>query len=168
MVEPAWEEISPERDEDYWAPFDERFQFRAGMQPERWPGIRESAPSVTFDLSSVFRGDQAEFGAGRRAINALALVAMVRTVPVTERLLVLDWQHPGYWFWPHRQAVSDDAQWPVEVFPNGDYYIFLAEDMIAGTFGHPWEETLCVFGQRFVSTLAPMLASWLPVKRSKS
>jgi hypothetical protein len=167
MTEPAWEEIRQERYEDYWTPFDERFQFWADMQPERWPAIREPSPSVTFDLSSVSGGGQADFGAGQKAINALALVAMVRTVAATERLLVLDWQHPSYWFLPHRQAVSDDGQWPVEVFPNGDYYIFLTEDMTAGTFGHPWEETLCVFGERFVSTLAPMLASWLPVKRPK-
>ena len=33
------------------------------------------------------------------------------------------------------------------VFPDGDYSIFLATDLRLGTFGHPWEETLCVFGQ---------------------
>jgi hypothetical protein len=139
----------------------------SGTLSDCWLASREPSQSVTFDLSPVFSGSQAEFAVGRRAINALALVAMIRTVAVTERLLVLDWQHPSYWFWPHRQAVSDDGQWPVEVFPNGDYCIFLTEDMTAGTFGHPWEETLCVFGERFVSTLVPMLASWLPVKRSK-
>jgi hypothetical protein len=56
----------------------------------------------------------------------------------------------------------------VEVFPNGDYYAFLTEDMTAGTFGHPWEQTLRVFGDQLVSALAPMLSSWLPIKRSKA
>lgn len=35
-----------------------------------------------------------------------------------------------------------------------------------GTFGHPWEQTLCVFGEPLVSALAPLLTSWLPIKRS--
>jgi len=56
--------------------------------------------------------------------------------------------------------------WPTTVFPNGDYTIFLTEDMSTGTFGHPWEQTLCVFGEPMVSALVPMLASWLPIKRS--
>ncbi|MEU5934541.1 DUF2716 domain-containing protein [Micromonospora sp. NPDC047187] len=30
--------------------------------------------------------------------------------------------------------------------PVGDYYIHLAEDFRFGTFGHPWELSLCVFG----------------------
>jgi hypothetical protein len=168
MTEASWEEIPHEQYEDYWAPFDARFQFRAGIQPERWPAIQEPAPSVTLDLAPVFNGRQSEFAAGQRAINAIALLAMIRVTAATERLLVLDWQHPSYWFWPHRQAIREDGLWPVEVFPNGDYYIFLTEDMTAGTFGHPWEQTLCVFGDQLVSALAPMLSSWLPIKRSKA
>lgn len=167
MTEPAWEQIPPERYDDYWAPFDARFQFRAGVRPDQWPAIREPAPSVTFDLSPVFvDSGRSGFAAGQDAVNALGLLAMTRVTAVTERLLVLDWQHPCHWFWPHRQAISEDIAWPVAVFPNGDYYAFLTEDMTAGTFGHPWEQTLCVFGDRFVGVLAPMLSSWLPVRRS--
>jgi hypothetical protein len=29
-------------------------------------------------------------------------------------------------------------------------------------FGHPWEQTLCVFGPRLVNTLGATLSSWLP------
>jgi hypothetical protein len=62
-------------------------------------------------------------------------------------------------FRPHQQAMRGDWQWPVEVYPNGDYYVFLNEDMTAGTFGHPWGPTLCVFGE-LAPVLAPMLAAW--------
>jgi hypothetical protein len=61
-----------------------------------------------------------------------------------------------------------DRRWPVEIFPDGDYYVFLSEDMTVGTFGHPWEQTLCVFGDPLLSTLVPLLTSWLPIKRARS
>ena len=92
---------------------------------------------------------------------------MTQAFPASERLLVLDWQHASCWFWPHRHAAADDETWPVEVFPDGDYYAFLTEDTTEGTFGHPWEQTLCIFGARLMPKLVPLLTSWLPIKRSR-
>ncbi|WP_406045041.1 DUF2716 domain-containing protein [Micromonospora sp. NBC_00898] len=107
-----------------------------------------------------------QFSAAQNAVNALGLPAMTRAFPTDTRLLVLDWQHTSYHFWPHRQACRPDQEWPIEIFPDGDYYIFLTPDMSCGTFGHPWEQTLCVFGEPLVKVLAPLLTSWLPIKRS--
>jgi Protein of unknown function (DUF2716) len=164
VTEAAWEQIPDEEYEDFWAPFDGRFRFRPRMQ-ESWAGIEEPPGSVTIDLSPIFAGQGSQFAAGEAAVNALALLAMTEAFPVDQRLLVLDWQHPSYWFWPHRQALRSAQDWPVEVFPNGDYYIFLTEDMGVGTFGHPWRQTLCVFGSVLVESLVPKLTAWLPVKR---
>jgi hypothetical protein len=50
-------------------------------------------------------------------------------------------------------------------FPNGDYYTFARPDFSEGTFGHPWEQTLCVFGPRLVKTIGRTLSTWLPAKR---
>ncbi|WP_326559089.1 DUF2716 domain-containing protein [Micromonospora sp. NBC_01796] len=153
-----------ETDEGYWTSFDQRFGFRPGMRS--WPAIREPRPSVTLDLGPIFAGDHVQFAAGADVVNSLALVALVRALDRETGVVVLDWQHQPYRFWPHLFACQPDQQWLTPVFPNGDYYIFLAEDMSTGTFGHPWEQTLCVFGAPLVSALVPMLASWLPVKRS--
>lgn len=46
-----------------------------------------------------------------------------------------------------------NGHWEVPPFPDGDYYIFLSEDFRDGWFGHPWEQTVCIFGQRAVSSL---------------
>jgi hypothetical protein len=143
MIEAAWDQIPHERYEAYWAPFDARYRFRASARPEGWPAIDEPALSVTIDLTLVFEAGPSEFAAGEQAVNALTLLAMTQIVAVDERLLVLDWQRPSYWFRPHRQALQQDRSWPVMVFPNGDYHVFLTEDMTTGTFGHPWEQTLC-------------------------
>lgn len=164
MTDVAWEEIRDEEYETFWAPFDARFQFRPGVQ-DNGAGIDEPPGSVTIDLSPIFTGQHSQFAAGGNAVNALALLAMTEVFPDDQRLLVLDWQHPSYWFWPHRQALQSKQDWQVEVFPNGDYYIFLTEDMTVGTFGHPWRQTLCVFGTPLVESLVPKLAAWLPVKR---
>ncbi|MET8234864.1 DUF2716 domain-containing protein [Micromonospora sp. NPDC005298] len=164
LVQPAWEPISMDSDDTYWTPFSERFDFRPGMQS--WPAITEPVPSVTIDLGPIFSSSQPQFAAGADAVNGLALLALVRALDHDTSVVVLDWQHQTYRFWPHRFACQPDPQWPTTVFPNGDYYIFLTEDMSTGTFGHPWEQTLCVFGEPLVSTLVPMLTAWLPVKRS--
>lgn len=168
MNAPAWREIPPERYEEHWARFDARFDFRACHEPHGEPAINEPTPSVTFDLAPVFAGEGAQFAAGNDAVNALGLLAMTRAFTASRPLLVLDWQHPCWWFWPHRHALDEDPRWPVEIFPNGDYYIFMSEDMTTGTFGHPWEQTLCVFGTPLMAALVPLLASWLPVKRGRS
>jgi len=60
-------------------------------------------------------------------------------------LYALDWQHPCYWLYPHASFDADDEDaWLVPVLPNGDYYIFLAEDFSFGSFGHPWEMTITI------------------------
>jgi hypothetical protein len=161
---PAWEPIPMDADDTYWARFNQRFAFRPGM--ESWPAIDEPHPSVTVDLAPTFAGGHAQFAAGSDAVNSLALAALVRVLDPGTSVVVLDWQHQTYRFWPHAFACQSDQEWHTPVFPNGDYYIFLAEDMSMGTFGHPWERTLCVFGEPLLSVLAPMLTSWLPIKRS--
>eukprot|EP01133_Synstelium_polycarpum_P023417 gene23417-28073_t len=59
-------------------------------------------------------------------------------------------------------AAKELAEWRVPVYPNGDYYIFSRDDFTEGTFGHPWERTLCVFGERMVEGLGRTLSTWLP------
>ncbi|WP_043824927.1 DUF2716 domain-containing protein [Rhodococcus opacus] len=159
---PAWTDL-PNRDR-YWTEFEERFRFRPGMKPESWPAIAEPTPSVTFDLTNT-AGTEASWRARFDAVNAEALRCFVAEFVDDPRFVVLDWQHPGYWFDAAEHCAAEDSEWRVPVYPNGDYYIFLREDFSAGTFGHPWEPTLCVFGERLVNTLGRTLATWLPRKR---
>jgi hypothetical protein len=86
-------------------------------------------------------------------------------LPEAETLLALDWQHPAYRFSPARQALTWAPEWKIPVYPDGDYFAFLTEDFTEGTFGHPWERTICVFGERLVGSLGGSLATWLPVER---
>lgn len=160
----AWTRIALGAEyERHWYAFDDRFAFQPRVSLSR-TAIQEPPGSVTLSLAPIFQAGPAGFASGEGAVNAEALRAFVTVFQETDRLLVLDWQHEGYWFRPHLHAVNEDA-WPVTPFPDGDYYVFLAEDMTAGTFGHPWEQTLCVFGDELVDQLVPPLATWLPVLR---
>lgn len=160
MTVSAWEQIPLEEYDTYWGPFEERYGFFPGH------GIDEPAPSVTIDLAPIFEaGGQAAFNAGERAVNALVMVALTRAFPEEQRLLVLDYNHPCRWFWPHRRVLEPEPLWWWLAFPNGDYYAVVTEDLDTGTFGHPWDQTLCVWGAPLLDTLVPMLTSWLPIKR---
>lgn len=62
-------------------------------------------------------------------------------------------------------AATRHPDWRVSAYPKGDYSIFLREDFSEGIVGHPWEQSLCVFGERLVGSLGRTLATWLPVIR---
>ncbi|WP_399171330.1 DUF2716 domain-containing protein [Streptomyces sp. TLI_171] len=53
--------------------------------------------------------------------------------------------------------------WPLSPYPDGDYFVFLAEDLRFGTFGHPWEHSLCVFGDDLLNAVQDDLHQLLPV-----
>ena len=146
-----------------WSRFDDLFGFRASTTAEGWPAIKEPSPSLTFDLSVIAEG--AQRGAAYDAINAEALRAFVWALPDVELWLALDWHHPAYWFRPTALALTWQPVWTIPVYPDGDYFSFLVPDMTVGTFGHPWEQTLCVFGDALIESLGASLATWLPTLR---
>ncbi|MCP3995596.1 MAG: DUF2716 domain-containing protein [bacterium] len=169
MHDSGWAEFEPHEYDQLWTAFYSTFDFRASTDSDMWPGIREPSPSVTIDLTPIVELGDAQFVAATSMLDLTALYAFTAAWPADQRLAVLDWQHPGYWFWPHAFALTmsnlTPAEWRVPVFPNGDYYIFITEDMRMGTFGHPWEQTLCIFGDSLIAALAEPLSQWLPVKR---
>ena len=104
----------------------------------------------------------------RRACEATALATFREVVPPGGWLYALDWQHPGYRFRPHLPVEVDHlGDWTLPFLPDGDYYIFVDPQWRFGTLGHPWEQTLCVFGDELLRVLAPRLVDALgePVRR---
>lgn len=159
---PGWTALEDQN--RYWDLFTGRFGFRPGITESTWPAIAEPAPSITFDLTAP--ADVAGAWESRfDAVNAEALRCFVDEFAEDPTFVVLDWQHTGYRLDAAVHAAAPDAEWRIPVYPNGDYYIFLRDDLSEGTFGHPWEQTLCVFGERLLGTLGRTLATWLPVKR---
>lgn len=115
---------------------------------------------MTLDLRPVFQNTGPRFAAGASAIDAAALRAFVWLVG-DEELIALDWQHPAYRYSPARQAISSEAA-RAPVFPDGDYYVHSTPSFTWGTFGHPWQQTLTIWGRPLLDSLGAELATWLP------
>ncbi|MEV0560909.1 DUF2716 domain-containing protein [Dactylosporangium sp. NPDC050588] len=126
-----------------WDRFSKRFGFRPGMARSTWPAIREPVESVTWSLDRL---DDDPGDVQLDAMVAAVHAGLRECTPPRGTLLVLDWQHECFRIRPHRVAAGDGSVWVPSVMPDADYHIHLAENFSYGTFGHPWERTLCVMG----------------------
>ena len=150
----AWSPLSQKEYDEVWDRFYSQFSFHPSVHKEQWPGIQEPSPSLTFSIAGAFTGDEAVFCVLESDLHAKVISVFRHLVPPSGRLYALDWQHPSFWFYPHTEFASDESDaWAVPPLPNGDYYIFLAEDFSFGWFGHPWEQTICVFGKPLLQAL---------------
>ncbi|MFD0206059.1 MULTISPECIES: DUF2716 domain-containing protein [Saccharothrix] len=144
MEEDAWVELDRGFQEPLWADFVEEFGFRPGIGPEDYPAIREPTPSVTWDLRPLYE----RFGGHSRPLAQVVCDVLRECTEYWESVVAHDWVHPSVLYRPHRVLdVTDLEHWDVELIPNGDYVIFVAKDLSFGVFGHPWEQSLCFFGE---------------------
>jgi hypothetical protein len=155
-----------------WDRFDAAFDFRPSIC--HFPGIVEPAGSSTWDLGAI-REEPGEQLLDRYEQTLLSGFS-ASAAPGME-LLVLDWQHTCYavrpdlptsnMFLPHAIGKPHLAGWPLSPYPDGDYFIYLASDFTFGSFGHPWEQTVCVFGEKLLARVAVSLDELLgpPIRR---
>jgi uncharacterized protein DUF2716 len=149
----AWLELQEKEYDVVWDRFYDQFSFRPSTKPEDWPGIREPMPSVTYSIAGIY-GDPIRFLALLQDLNLNALRAFREVLRPDQRLYALEWQSTSYWFFPHQEFSAEIAEsWLIPPLPNGDYYIFLEQDFGFGWFGHPWEKTICVFGEPLLSSV---------------
>lgn len=141
----VWIELrQPERDEA-WNRVDIEFGFAPSMQAGEWPGFAEPARSTTWSVAPLFTEDRID--SGLAAVGEGLREALDASRGDDDFVLVLDWQHPGYRFHPQLAAAPVDWEsWLVPALPDGDYYLFLAIDFRFGWLTHPWEQTVCCFG----------------------
>jgi hypothetical protein len=161
-VREVWREIGD--DEPFWERFEDEFEFHPDFYDGSTSAIRLPAGSMIVDLSPVFEDSPARHEAGCAAVQAAAVRAFV-WLAEGEDLVALDWKHPSYLWAPADQAILG-GQPAVPVYPDGDYYMHMTRDLRWGTFGHPWQRTLTIWGADLVGTLGVELASWLPVRQA--
>ncbi|WP_328408637.1 DUF2716 domain-containing protein [Nocardia sp. NBC_00403] len=147
-----------------WNRFYAEFEFRPSTATS--PGITEPTASATWHLGVLDLTDAEHDGVEQlqRIIRA-GLLACHRPGEV---LYWLDWQHVGYRFDPSRVGGAGRPDWPGSAYPDGDYHIYATPDFRLGTFGHPWEYTVCVFGDQLLSEVEHKLTALLgtPIRRS--
>ncbi|WP_329613934.1 DUF2716 domain-containing protein [Streptomyces brevispora] len=153
-------------DDEYrriWDRFYDEFDFHPSVS--RWPAIKEPAVSVTWSLFAL--DDDPNYERLDRLVEVVEQGLSSCTAP-NEMLLALDWQHTSYRFAPREVGGHGQEGWPLSPYPDGDYYIYLSEDFRTGSFGHPWEESLCLFGEDLLHTTSAELNKVLgqPIRRS--
>lgn len=151
----AWSEFTEDEYANVWDRFYAEFKFRPDYNERSRPAISEPPPFVTFDLSDNMTVE------ARTEIDRMFLDSFRIVTPTTWHMFWLDWQHTSYRFEPH----VADCFGPMGWYPDGDYYIFLADDFSFGTFGHPWQESLCVFGTSLLGLVEQPLRERLTVVR---
>ncbi len=151
----AWQELDEGEYDSVWNRFERDFVFKPSVRPEHWPGIAEPSQSETYGLSGFLDRDKSHYASLNAEIQGWALDAFRRLLPSeSDYLYALDWQHSCYTFFPHVSFELDEfGDWTIPILPDGDYHIFLEREFKWGIFGHPWEQTLCVFGEQLLAIL---------------
>ncbi|SMF14831.1 DUF2716 domain-containing protein [Pseudobacteriovorax antillogorgiicola] len=131
MGNTAWVPLSDEEDKQVWNRFKSDFKFNPSV--EEFPGIVEPQESVTYswDVFQSFTNEE-----------LLKLAKILATD--SGWIYGLDWQHECFQFFPAKAQFDDP--WKVS-FPDGDYAIIIDKNLKNGYFGHPWEQTICFFGE---------------------
>jgi len=150
----AWNQLEETECDAVWNRFYKKFRFKPGVKSSDWPGIVEPAESITFSIGPVYDGHPEAYNRRTHDLGVKLIRAFRRCVGPADTIYVLDWHHPCYSFAPHGEFhFEHEDDWPIPALPNGDYYIFLARDLEWGVFGHPWEQTMCVFGRRVLDAI---------------
>lgn len=145
----AWINLTDEETDGAWNRVRLKLRFRPSVRAEDWPGILEPRPYRTFSVNRFWDAPERE---GLAADLESKAARMLQTcMAPTDRLYALDWQHSCYWLTPHLLVAG--VPWTVPAYPDGDYYMFFSEDLDIGWFGHPWEQSICVFGSRLLRAL---------------
>jgi hypothetical protein len=150
----GWVELDVLRNDAAWAFVYDVLKFRPSISPASWPGILEPIDSETYSVGHVY-GEPERYRTLALDLSERLVDALRSCCHDGEHILALDWQHSCYRFNPTSAfKYRSELDWPIPALPNGDYYIFLACDFRFGWFGHPWEQTICIFGERFLAALA--------------
>ncbi len=138
----AWRKLKKPEYTRIWDYVYDGLGFHPSMAPSDWPGFREPTPSVTFKLLAQWSDDEID------ELYAGFWDAIRRITAPGEEVYALDWQHDCFAYTPSDVVVPPHSHpWTHGVFPDGDYAITLPADLSWGTLGHPWEGTICVFGE---------------------
>ena len=143
----AFKPLEKEAYGEWWNRVDTELGFRPSVSEEKWPSFTEPLSSVTFNIGPLFERFDELFVDAEIALAVDFANSTQRLIEPGAEMIALDWQHPGYRFYPHRATPPTQSRsWPIPVLPNGDYFVFFAPDFSFGWLTHPCEQTVCVFG----------------------
>jgi hypothetical protein len=156
LTENGWNLLSDAASEELWASFATRFSFRRSVSRSEWPAITEPTPFVTWSVSGVrelYSMDAQQYRTIEWRSREQLLQALIGLGNLVGRMYALDLNHAGYSFDPNVIAQRGVDKWPVPLIPIHNYSLFVDPAFSVGLFDHPWEESICVFGESLVGQL---------------
>ena len=159
----SWMVLPREANRSIW----DRVNHRLVVDPSRAPTFVEPHDSATWEILDISERPGRTIDQEEVIVGAQLRTALEAIVGADQWVYALDWQHDGYRFVPAlAKDPKDSESWRIPAIPNGDYCLFLAQDLRFGWLGHPWEPTICVYGE-LLAPMAPVLDSmgW-PVTRT--
>lgn len=146
-----WQKLTNAEYEKVWNFIYEELNFKPSIS--NFPSFQVPNPFITYDISD-FYGESVDLDVFDD-LEEKALVAFKEATMVNEYLLALDWQHECYWINPRSEFEKDGfGEWTIPIFPNGDYYFFIQKDFKWGLLGHPWENSITIFGKELIDAFA--------------
>ncbi|CAM4190958.1 hypothetical protein BAMA111019_11320 [Bacillus manliponensis] len=146
-----WIELSEQEYETIWNTIYTVFQFTPSTSA--FPSFEVPSPFVIYDVSPYldWSGELEELKELYCDLENNSLIVFKELAGKDEYFYALNWQHDCYWVNPFLDFPKDEFdEWLVPPFPNGDYYFFLHKDFKWGYLGHPWEETIKIFGEELI------------------
>jgi hypothetical protein len=128
-------------------------KFKPSIRSLDWPSIRTEEPCRKFNIEFLWENGYNEM-VHVEFVNS-AIKAFIDITLLGETIYALDWQHECFYFDP-RQLTADfmlknESGIPAISFvPDGDYYIFVTKDLQNVWFGHPWEKSVTLIGERLI------------------
>ncbi|CAM5305939.1 hypothetical protein SAVIM338S_00525 [Streptomyces avidinii] len=145
-----------------WDRFHADFDFKPSTAHR--PAITDPVPCAVWNLHSHHRIVPDLPG----ELDAIVQRGLFTATEPGEFVHWLDWNHDGYRYDPRRTHVPGRPPRPGKgAYPDGDYYLHLTADLRLGTFGHPWEQTLTVWGPKLLDAVEADLTELLgkPARR---
>jgi hypothetical protein len=148
-----WIRLSESDYDKIWDKFYADFSFKPSTYSKDWPSIKTEKPTLKFDISHLW-GDSYNETIYDDFIKK-AIDAFVEIANQEDQIFALDWQHECFYLDPRQLKLADMEENEssiriVSFIPNGDYYIFITEDFENIWFGHPWEKTITIIGNRLI------------------
>lgn len=134
-----------------WSRFCKDFHFQPSTKT--FPSYRTPSPFIKYDISNCYAEELI------RDFEEKAVKAFQQCTRPGELIYALDWQHDCYLVNPslefprHVPWRVGNEDWIVSIHPDGDYHFFLAKDFSWGILGHPWQETITIYGEKLISFL---------------
>ncbi|MFP3875444.1 DUF2716 domain-containing protein [Bacillus paralicheniformis] len=140
----SWTVLSSRENDKVWTKVNRVVKWKPGLQCSR---MKPPTPYIVYDVSAGFKED----GRFLADLEEKMIGVFKACTDPLETMYALDWRHEGYMFRPHGQLPKDEyGDWPVPIFPNGDYYFFFQRDFEWGVLGDPWRQTMTLYGEKLL------------------